>query len=284
MKAAVIIASLGRPCVLTDTLARLQRQTLVPTEIIVAVPDAKSEPAKPHGARVITSRVGASAQRNDALNALSSDPDLVVFLDDDMELERGYIAKMSRMFADNPHIVIATGTLIADGRSSEREVSRSEAIHLLASCRPDESVRFVTYGGAGRGNNMVVRGSLAQHLRFDERLPLYSYLEDGDYAFQCLEHGSQAVVQNAYAVHLRVGRAGGNARRFSYSQIVNPLYLARKWHWRGYSRVDVFYRFWFRAIAGNIRRRSLTRLYGNLLALFHIMSGRIEPERIWRMH
>jgi hypothetical protein len=75
--------------------------------------------------------------------------------------------------------------------------------------------------------------------------------------------------------------------RFGYSQVANPLYLIRK----GTVPARFAMRLMLRNIAANLGRSLWPetyidrrgRLYGNLLAIFHLLAGRIEPEYILRM-
>jgi hypothetical protein len=121
-------------------------------------------------------------------------------------------------------------------------------------------------------------------LRFDERLVLYGWLEDKDFAAAIARRGGRLVkCAAARGVHMGVkdGRVSGD--KVGYSQIVNPIYMWRK----GTMSASQMANHLFRNLASNIAlsarpepfidRRG--RLRGNLLGLADVLRGRIEPER-----
>ena len=76
---------------------------------------------------------------------------------------------------------------------------------------------------------MAFRVSTIGDHRFDERLVLYGWLEDRDFAAALARKGGKLVkIANAYGVHMgtKVGRVAGD--RLGYSQVVNPIYMLRK--------------------------------------------------------
>jgi hypothetical protein len=131
---------------------------------------------------------------------------------------------------------------------------------------------------------MMVRANLLKAIRFDEALPLYSWLEDLDLQAQLVRHGSTAQVYGCLGVHLgtRGGRTSGV--RFGYSQIANPVYLTSK----GSMNKRKMMRFAARAFASNLvfslkSRMDIDyagRLKGNCRAFFDVIRGRLHPTRI----
>src|SRR4051794_14154017 len=103
MKIAVVIASHMRPVALAGTLASLSGQSRPPDETIVSVvgPDDLPQPM-PTGVKAVCSERGASKQRNQGTQALSTNIDIVVFLDDDMILHRDYLRGMEIIFSATP--------------------------------------------------------------------------------------------------------------------------------------------------------------------------------------
>src|SRR5690242_3159450 len=95
---AVIVCSADRPLILHETLVSLAQQTRPPKEVLVCVPDEISVlPATrtlPR-TRVFVGPRGSSVQRNFAIDRLTPGSDLVLFLDDDVELARNFIASIS---------------------------------------------------------------------------------------------------------------------------------------------------------------------------------------------
>src|SRR5690606_30638203 len=78
------------------------------------------------------------------------------------------------------------------------------------------------------GCNMAFRRSAIEGVRFDERLPLYGWLEDVDFSAQAGRKGVLLKSETLVGVHLGVKGGRTSGVRFGYSQIVNPVYLLGK--------------------------------------------------------
>jgi GT2 family glycosyltransferase len=134
---------------------------------------------------------------------------------------------------------------------------------------------------------MSMRSRLIGQLRFDERLVLYGWQEDIDFTSQLRRHGRIVQLSTAIGVHLglKAGRVSGV--RFGYSQIANPVYLIKK----GTVPAIFALRLIGRNVTANFLRSFWSepyvdrrgRLKGNLLAAYHLMQGRIEPEYILKI-
>lgn len=295
MKVAVIICSVGRPVILHDTVCSIQRQRLAPSQILIVSPSLDHvlpETLTLPGVLFVSSSLGSTVQRNRGLQSVDRGTDLVAFLDDDMELCRSYLYEMSRLFLAHSDLVIACGTLLHDGGRNSL-ITREQARRVC--CEEDDrsqqsvSPSYVPLDWA-YGCNMIARWASVSEVRFDERLPLYAWLEDSDYGFRCTigRHGPVTCV-SAKGVHLgwRGGRTSGV--RFGFSQIVNPLYLWRKA--KVFPLRHIIIQYWLRCLAGNILG-TLTRdpkwdrpggLKGNLLGFKHLLSGSCDPSRIVQM-
>ena len=137
---------------------------------------------------------------------------------------------------------------------------------------------------------MVIRNRDAGAYRFDEGLPLYSWLEDRDFSHRCTRGKCPPVeLKNSVAVHLgwRSGRVSGV--RLGFSTVVNPVYLMRKAGTFSFAHIVVHY--WLRCLVGNVlgiltRDKDCDRwglLKGNLLGYWHLLSGKCDPEYIIQM-
>lgn len=295
MNISVIICTINRPAILHQTIMSVKRQVLAPRQIIVASPSLDhvlQETLALGGVDYVQSPVGLCKQRNKAMEAVVQGTHLIAFLDDDIELAQGYLAEMSRLFRENPGIIIASGTLLHDGGRGSR-ISREEAIDLCASYdkvyNHDAPLRFKTVD-SGYGCNMIARYADVGAIRFDERLPLYAWLEDRDFSHRCtIGRCAPVECRNAVAVHLgwRSGRVSGV--RLGFSTVVNPVYLRRKAN--TFSVRFILVNYWFRCMAGNIlgvitRDPDYDRIgliKGNLLGFWHLMSGRCDPEHILQL-
>ena len=283
---AVVLASAGRPTLLAEVLRSCSAQTCVGYLGVVSVPDESSLPqdrALLAGWRVVTGTRGLAAQRNAALDVID-DAEIVAFFDDDAVLRPDYLHNAVTFLEQHPEMVALTGRVLLDGATTG-EVSADEAAGALATSAagaPAESWRRTR---ELYGCNFVVRATVADRERFDDRLPLYSWLEDHDFARRCMRRGQLAKVDDCVIVHRAAASGGRQAhRRLGYSQLMNPIYLFRKgsfplWlaAWEIFRPVakNLLY-----AVAGSSRSWRRERLKGNLTAAGDVIRGRFTPERI----
>lgn len=282
---AVIVATRGRPEIVTATLHYfIETQTLKPATIIVscADPEDAGEAAKLPGVRVVVGPPGLPAQRNSALAALPDGVEIVVFLDDDFVADAGWLAAAAQLFRDDPQVAGFTGHVLVDGIKGPG-LSFEDAVRIVetADNKPDWDIidAYSPYGC-----NMAFRTSMMGQVRFDERLVLYGWLEDRDFAARVAKRGGRLVkCASARGVHMGVksGRVAGE--RFGYSQIVNPFYMLRKGTMSAGQVADHV----FRNLVSNLVRALKPepfidrqgRLRGNLIGLADILRGRLHPER-----
>ena len=279
------IPTVGRAPILRETLSALALQTRQPDRILVcgtkqgdvagAVDIGRTE--------VLLANPGLPAQRN-ALIAAAPDADVMMFFDDDFLPEPDYLGAIERYMANDPAIVVATGLVLQDGIGGPG-LAVAEAQETLRTSRPANP--GITPVFSGYGCNMAVRlTTMRQHgLLFDERLPLYGWQEDVDLSRRLAAFGSVVRINAAFGIHLGVKQGRNSGVRLGYSQVANPLYLARKR--AGYPVVRALEHIG-RNVAMNIvhaprpepyvDRRG--RLRGNLLAVADLIRGRMAPERV----
>ena len=231
----VVIASAGRPSVCAQAIEHIQSSLLPEGAVlhgILSCPgDDDAPPTLPPNWRLITGSRGASVQRNAALDAVDPATEFVFYFDDDIVVAKNYVAEMLTLLSEKRSLVGATGTLLADGAASGSEVTYDEARSIVAAVQTDR----ITGSGAPiyvsslYGCNAAVRWATASDLRFDERLPLYSWLEDLDYSRRLANRGDLARSGKAAAVHRGAASGGRVAHlRFGYSQVSNATWLRKK--------------------------------------------------------
>lgn len=288
LRVAVIVASLGRPGALAELLDALAQQTLGPDRIILSLTVAEDGPAnltEHASAEMIIAPKGSCAQRNAALAHLGDGADIILFLDDDFLPSRFAVERAVGLLERHPRIAGACGHLVADGIHGPG-LSLADTKALIAEYdqqAPPPLDPSHDLGGL-YGCNMVFRAHAIAGLRFDERLPLYGWQEDIDFAARARAHG-RIVKTFAFAgVHrgLKSGRSPGI--RVGYSQVVNPVYLARK------GTMDARYarKIILRNVAANHWHAfrpepwvdRLGRVRGNWLGMVDLLRGRVRPERI----
>jgi GT2 family glycosyltransferase len=286
MNLVVGIPTVGRAAILCETLRELARQTRLPQRIVVCgtrPEDVEGAAAAAPQALVLLAKPGLPRQRNAILDAAGR-ADVVVFFDDDFLPHPHYLAAIARQMAANPRIVVATGTVLADGISGPGlSVDQARAI-LARDGATDNGIAPVFNG---YGCNMAVRlAPMRDHgLRFDERLSLYGWQEDVDLSRRLAAFGDIVRIGAARGVHLGVKSGRGSGIRLGYSQIANPIYLTAKR--RGYpiSRamqhigrnmtMNIVRSIWSESY---IDRRG--RLHGNIVAMRDLLTGRLSPDRI----
>ena len=286
---AVAIATLGRPEVVSRTVREiLSRQTLRPEQVVVvrAAEGDEGNVGKLSGVTVLQSASGLTRQRNVAMAVIRELADVIVFFDDDFVPEPSWLETVARSFRDEPDLVSLTGHVVADGVKGPG-ITFDEALRLLELDVPSVATTweepFSPYGC-----NMAFRSAAIGDSLFDERLPLYCWLEDRDFGAMLVKKGGRSARTGAArGVHMGVKAGRGPGNRLGYSQVINPLYMLSK---GTMSRREVAGQL-FRNIASNaigalrpepfIDRRG--RLLGNASAFVDVLRGKREPERALRL-
>jgi GT2 family glycosyltransferase len=283
------IATAGRREVLSAMFGVLSRQTRLPDRVVVCPAlDTDIDPGAlryfPAVTQVISGPPGLCSQRN-AILAKTADADVIVFFDDDFLPHPTFLAETERLFVKQPDVVAATGKVLADGITGPG-ISFERGQSILAPVVPSFQDNNLTDIHNAYGCNMAFRlAPIRQHrLSFDEALPLYAWLEDVDFCRAIAPYGR--IVQSPRLLGVHLGTKGGRTSgvRFGYSQIANPIYMARKgtlaWN-RALQQMG-------RNIAANIARvwrpeswiDRRGRVKGNYLAFRDLMARRLAPQRI----
>jgi glycosyltransferase involved in cell wall biosynthesis len=287
LKTAVIIATKGRPQEVSNLLDTLALQTVPPDMIIVSACDrsdvAQSNVAAKNVA-VLFGPPGLPAQRNRALSSVRGKCDIIIFFDDDFIPSRYWIEHLKILLTTQPDVVCVTGKVLVDGVTIGG-LDWSEGGSIVNEADSSKTLAIGDYKTqdypSPYGCNMAFRAASIEHLTFDERLVLYGWLEDSDFAFRV---GEKRVWTDAlWGVHLGTTRGRASGLSFGYSQVVNPWYLMKKGSMTPFDIIRTI----SRALAGNalgsvfqnshVDRRG--RLKGNVIAASDIVCGRWAPER-----
>lgn len=286
---AVVIASLGRPDLLEQMRDMMAGQSLPPDMLLFSVVSESDVPegfASGENCQVIMGEKGLTRQRNRAIDWLGGRYDIIVFFDDDFVPSRFALEGMERFFRTHPEVVGATGKVIADGATNaglsyewaRERMDAYDAQGFFPNCIVSTLLGLY-------GCNMAYRAAaIGDDVRFDERLRLYAWQEDIDFAGALSKKG-RIVHTFAFAgVHLGVKHGRTPGLRLGYSQMINPAYLVAKgtMTWRFAARL-MFQNF----VANHLKafrpepwvdRKGRAR--GNWIGLIDIMRGRLTPERI----
>jgi glycosyltransferase involved in cell wall biosynthesis len=288
MNTTVIICTANRPVILHETVLGLSRQTVQPNSIILSLCDESSVLAETRSlplVRCVFGPQGLSIQRNTAIPLARTA--YTLFLDDDVELGGDYIEEMERVFAEDPSIAAASGRIVADGAKGGKGIEREAAIEAVlenSGNRGCSAIKIKEFYGC----NMFVRTDILRTEKFDERLPLYGWLEDRDFLWRCAKHGKMVRNQGALIAHLatRSGRTSGV--RYGYLKIANPWHLWRKSVISSLPELVAMY--WMKTTFANLIRAIMPkqpqsvdykkRLKGNLMAYRDLLLFRIDPRNI----
>ncbi|QGM96482.1 glycosyltransferase family 2 protein [Methylocystis parvus] len=282
MKIVVAIATTGRPEIVGACLERFSRLTRQPDRLLAIGAAPEDAPKALRGAEFYLARArGLPIQRNLALDLVASDAEIVVFIDDDYVPAPGFVEGIERLFAENPDVVAASGVLIADG-VNRKGLSFDQADKLVSAYALNQPLMLADATGA-YGCNMAFRLSAAPHLRFDENLPLYAWLEDTDFSAQYARIGRVVRTNHFTGVHLGVTSGRTSGLRLGYSQIANPLYLVRKGTVAPRFALNLALRNMIANLVKSPRPEPnvdrFGRLRGNLIALVDMLRGRSHPLR-----
>lgn len=291
MNTTVIICSVNRPMILHETVCGLMKQTVQPDSILLSLCDEASATedtkALPRVQCVFGPR-GTTVQRNTPIPLVRTP--YVLYLDDDVELARDYVEQMERMFAEDPSIAAALGKVVVDGAKGGQGIEREAAMKAVLEYKARNGRTIIGINDF-YGCNMFVRTSVLAVERFDERLPLYAWLEDRDFLWRCAKHGQ--IVRNQGAVVAHLGTRSGRTSdvRYGYLKIANPWYLWRKSVITNLP--ELILRYWVKTTVANIVRGALPkqsskadyrqRLVGNLLAYRDLLLFRIDPQNILKI-
>jgi GT2 family glycosyltransferase len=287
---AIIISTRGRPDIVNALVEQLDAQTKAPAHIFVigtSAADIARLDANRANLTAVVGREGSSSQRNDGLALAGARFSCIVFFDDDFVPSRFWIERMEAVFAANPDIAGLTGIVLADGTTTAG-IGLDDACATVRAhdAHPDGSVRIhdrLNYGG-NMGCNMAFRASALEGISFDERLPLYAWLEDADFRSQVEKRGRIVRVEGLWGVHLGHKQGRGRGVTIGYSQIANAIYLGRKGTVPKAHLAKLAARNFAANLVRSIRPEPFVdrrgRLRGNLLALADYVRGRVKPERI----
>ena len=248
----VLIPTIGRAGCVANVVRWLERQTRRVDGIVVVGVSSSDIAGVGEGATIAVETAlwdkGLTRQRNHGLDLVSGRADIVLFVDDDFVPSRTYIAELEKAFDRGADIAGITGRVIQDGVKGSA-ISFDEALTLVdADVVPPKLVVEDKQGLYGC--NMAFRMASIEGLRFDERLPLYGWQEDVDFAFRVSRRGRVVRMNTMAGVHMGVKGARTSGKRLGYSQIANPMYLLRKQT----IRRGLAYRIMWRNVATNLLR------------------------------
>ena len=268
MKISVILCTRNRFDDFMKTLPSIMAQTRQPDELVVV--DSSDEKglesylnsAKlPFPVRYFHTRPGLTLQRNFGIHKCAGD--LVFFFDDDVDLDKNYLAEVEKVFAnDTKREIGAVGGRIIKPQNTLLPPLRLKFEQFLFGTI--RAVFGVVGTGTGkfypsgmpahpRGNQpsgfieclsgccMAFRREVFEKAKFDEALAHYGLMEDVDISKQTLDAGYKIYYQtSATLVHNESPMNRLKVQQWAEMSVVNYDYLFRKswskdkWRWLFY--------------------------------------------------
>ena len=243
MRFSVVIPTMRREQILDATLESLRRCDPAPDEVIVI--DADSEQSSRPVVTAFDQQVSPAVRYHNTPPSLTrqrnlgiddATGDVVVFLDDDVNIEPDLFGRLADIYRD-PSIVGATGRIV-EPESSRILSPRSKVRRLLGG----EEGTFTRYGYPlylrdfehdrdvefMQGCFMSARIDAARAVRFDEHMTGYALAEDEDFSYRLSRLGRIRYVADIVVEHRKLGFGSADDRRFGCLVVVNRAYLFRK--------------------------------------------------------
>lgn len=275
----VVIPSHNRPQLLIETVRSILAGGSVPSEIVIVDQSDEPHPQLPGftspGTRVqytLSSRRGLSRGRNDGIATASHE--LLVFVDDDMLVDSGWLQSMTDELRRRGPEWIVTGQ-VREAGGGDGAFAPSSVVDPQPREYRGRQLLDVLYAG-----NMGFHRALVDRIGgFDERLGAGSRFpgaEDNDFAYRLLQAGGGIAYLPAAAVDHRAWRGSGDylplRRAYGRGQgafyakhlLRGDLFAACRWLW-----LLIHYA---RRLPGRLRREP-ERARGDLAYLAAMLAG-----------
>ncbi|MCB9111277.1 MAG: glycosyltransferase family 2 protein [Anaerolineales bacterium] len=282
MKVSVIICTRNRFDDFTKTLPSIAAQSRLPDELIVVdssdeerLEEYLSSMKFPFLVRYFHTQPGLTLQRNYSIRECAND--LLFFFDDDVDLDKNYLAEVEKVFAsDVDHTIGAVGGKIANTPPQTLrmrfEIAFFSFIRTFFGIVGTRNGKFYPSGMPSHprknqssgyieclsGCCMAFRREVFEKAKFDEALAHYGLMEDVDISKQTLDAGYKIYYQtSATLIHNESPMNRLKVQQWAEMSVVNYDYLFRK-NWSKNSWRWLFY-YW--------------ALIGLFVANFHSLKG-----------
>lgn len=249
MRVSVIVPTFRRPKDLRACLESLMEQVVLPAEVLVVdnAPEGSAESVVGEfKERSVSRGVDLRYERN-SVNSLPvarnrgmdrTVGDIVVFIDDDVVLDRDYLREIERVYATDSNVVGVQGYMSLAARRGLRdwlhrvfywfhlEYNRCRVLPSVSATYPRDLHALVPCQWMS-GANHSYRRSLLEGLRYDEKLLKYADGEDLDLSYRVHQAhaGGLWITPKARCVHLGSMESRTIGRELLRMQEVYGLYL-----------------------------------------------------------
>lgn len=255
MKTTIIIPTLNRPTEVETTLNFLLQSDNLPNQVIIIDQSdstktkelVEKETYKDLHVLYISSEIKSSAlARNIGIEKRNKDSDIIIFLDDDVQVEENFISQIKNFFKENKQ---AKGG-VANIETPSRKTTLSKKIWLfLLTGKVNTTKFFVSKGGfnalpmkVGEKVKVAERTSgcwmffyksvFEQGFRFEKQFMKYSLMEDCflSYEIQKKYPNSLFFVPNIKMVHCETPTARIANKQKIYQNIIHRYYFIKKFN------------------------------------------------------
>ena len=281
MNCSVIIATRNRKTELYNALLSLNRQTLLPVEVIVV--DSSDEPIFIDDSEFLKLSIqlfrsipSLVVQRNAGLKQVSVTTEVVVFIDDDVELENEYLDKLGSVFSDRT--VVGAQGFITNAMPQSRWFKSKHNGYVDKCARNFQAID----PGGNRdlmwlsGCNMAYRYETIKNMRFDEYFTAYGLGEDLEFSWRVAKLGCLRFVPEARLKHFESPVARLDNRKIGKMYFLNKWYIVRKHReyfstWRYFFMIGSKLLFLF--VSGNILKNTRNKdlLFGHLAGIYQMI-------------
>lgn len=263
MKISLIICTYMRPQAVVKLLKSVDNQTYIPNEILII--DGSTDDATEKAIKKIDSRLyinyylvdkshrGLTRQRNFGVSKVSTESDIVAFLDDDLVLEPNYFEEVEKAFIQYPNAVGVGGIDLKDNSYKPLDSAKSytrfdyyifdgwvkkEPLRYKArnffGLMPDVQPGLIPDYSHGRsgfppngktyevehliGLSMAFRKNLFNCIKFSHYFVGYGLYEDFDFCVRALSYGKLYVNTKAKVWHYH--EPGGRPNKYRYGKMV----------------------------------------------------------------
>ncbi len=181
--------------------------------------------------------------RNRGVKAASRSSKLILFIDDDVSLDKGYFDEIVRVFNEHPNALGVGGYYLAPGMCEGRFERAIRRLFLIEHHARNSARVLSAYGAVYPseldsiiaaqwipGFNMTFKREIFSKMKFDEKLRRYSLAEDFDFTYRVhsLSPGSLYLTPLAKLVHRVSSVERYPAKRISYMNQAHHFYLNYK--------------------------------------------------------
>lgn len=251
MQVSIIIPTYNRVKLLEETLDSINIQTTLPKEILIVddsdndkienlIEQRKNE-FKEIPLKYIRNKKEKSLAIARNIGIENATGDILLFLDDDVVLDKGYIKEILRIYEKYPNALGVQGYITNIDLSkfwnrmnkilflSHREKSKCQVLPSTNTTYPYLLDKVITCQWLS-GSNQSYRRNILQRFKYDENLKRYSYKEDVDLSYRVFKQYQNSLYITSYARLVHKASEGGKLpnKKLIYMKHIYSLYFFYK--------------------------------------------------------